>query len=126
MRALIVDDSDGFLVAARSILERDGIEVVGTAVNGVEALRLAEELRPDVVLLDVYLGADSGFEVAQRLGERVRALSGDDWRPAIILISTHPEVEFTELIDESLAIGFLGKAALSAKGIRDLLYGRAD
>lgn len=125
MRALIVDDSDCFLIAARSMLERDGFEVVGTAVNDVEALRLAEEFRPDVVLLDIYLGADSGFEAAQRLGERVRALSRDEWRPAIILISTHAEAEFAELIDESPAIGFLGKPTLSAKRIRELLCGRA-
>ena len=51
MRCLIVDDSQGFLAAARRLLQRQGITVTGVASTGEEALRQAEKLRPDVVLL---------------------------------------------------------------------------
>jgi CheY-like chemotaxis protein len=66
LRWLIVDDSPCFLEAARGLLERQGIMVVGVASNGAEALRLAEELRPDVTLLDIDLGGESGLELARR------------------------------------------------------------
>ncbi len=67
MRCLIVDDSRHFLDAAHGLLERQGIVVVGVASTGAEALRRVEELRPDVTLVDIDLGGESGFEVARRL-----------------------------------------------------------
>jgi CheY-like chemotaxis protein len=56
LRCLIVDDSPRFLAAARGLLERQGIAVVGVASSGAEALRRVAELRPDVTLLDIDLG----------------------------------------------------------------------
>ena len=64
---LIVDDNLLFLEAARDRLEQGGLRVVGVAATSAEALRRAEELRPEVVLVDVMLGTESGFEVARRL-----------------------------------------------------------
>lgn len=64
---LIVDDNRLFLGAARDRLEREGLRVVGVAATSAEALRRAEELRPEVVLVDVRLGGESGFELARRL-----------------------------------------------------------
>src|SRR3954452_19837424 len=55
LRCLIVDDNAPFLEAAASLLEREGIEVVGVASTGDEALRHAQELRPDVALVDILL-----------------------------------------------------------------------
>jgi DNA-binding NarL/FixJ family response regulator len=124
LRCLIVDDSDLFRDAARDLLERDGVTVVGLASTGAEALERAEELKPEVVLLDICLGSDSGFDVARWLEDRARATSGQDWRPAIILVSTHAEDELVELIDQSPAIGFVPKPALSGKRIMELLAGR--
>src|SRR3954466_13487507 len=49
-RALIVDDNDAFLEVAAALLTREGMDVVGVASNSRQALRLVEELRPDVVL----------------------------------------------------------------------------
>ena len=78
LRAVIVDDSAEFLRVARSMLEREGITVVDSAQTGAEALRSAQEHAPDVVLLDVGLGEESGFDVAERLsqgaGARVRVI----------------------------------------------------
>jgi DNA-binding NarL/FixJ family response regulator len=57
VRCLIVDDNDGFLQAARARLNREGIDVVGVASTSAEAVARVGELRPDVVLVDIRLGA---------------------------------------------------------------------
>jgi CheY-like chemotaxis protein len=120
LRCLIVDDSPRFLDAARGLLERQGLTVVGVASNSAEALQRVEELRPDVTLLDIDLGGESGLELARRLHQAGRA-------PApVILISTHAEQDYAELIAASPAIGFLPKTSLSADAIRGLLAGRGD
>ena len=85
LRALIVDDNLEFLETARRLLEGQGIAVVGVASTSAEALCRAEEHNPDVILVDVDLGQESGFDVAERLG----ATAGPR-RPAV-QISVHPE-----------------------------------
>ncbi|WNG89392.1 response regulator [Mycobacterium sp. ITM-2016-00317] len=109
-RCLIVDDSADFRDAARAILERGGIVVVGTAHDVAEALLRARELHPDVALVDVDLGAESGFDVAEQL-------SGIP----VILTSTHDELDFADLIAASPALGFLPKLTLSPGAVRELL-----
>ena len=116
LRSLIVDDNRSFLGAARNLLVREGIEVVGVASTGAEAVRLADELRPDVALVDIDLGEESGFDVARRLAE-LASLNG----ARIVLISTHAEKDFADLIEESPAVGFLPKSDLSASRVYELL-----
>ncbi len=116
LRCLIVDDSPGFLEAARMLLERQGVKVVGVASSTAEALEQAGVLRPDVTLVDIDLGGESGFDLVRRLhAEPGLTPSG------VILISSHAEEDFTELITESPARGFLSKVDLSARAIRELL-----
>ena len=114
VRCVIVDDSPLFLEGATDLLEREGLEVVGAASNSAEAIRLVEELRPDVTLVDVDLGDEDGFELARRLGE-------NSPRTRVILVSTHSEEDLAHLIAMSPAIGFVSKARLSAEAIRDTL-----
>ena len=121
LRCLIVDDSPRFLDAARGLLEGQGITVVGVASNTADALRRTGELRPDVTLLDIDLGGESGLELARRLHGQAGQAPG-----LVILISTHAEQDYAELIAASPAIGFLPKTALSGDAIRDLLAGRRD
>jgi DNA-binding NarL/FixJ family response regulator len=116
LRCLIVDDSPEFLRAARALLEQQGIDVVGTAASAEEAVRRAEEVRSDVTLVDIDLDGDSGFALARTLKARDGAAAGQ-----LIMISTHAEDEFAELIEASPAIGFVAKAELSAGAIRALL-----
>ena len=115
---LIVDDNSFFLEAARDLLEQEGLCVVGVAATSAEALRRAEELRPGVVLVDIMLGGESGFELARRLAGDHRG-SG----PTVILISTLSEADFARLIAESPAAGFLPKRALSAQAIQRIVDG---
>jgi DNA-binding NarL/FixJ family response regulator len=116
MRCLIVDDSPRFLEAARGLLEREGIVVVGVATNGADAIRRAVEHGPDVILVDIDLGGQSGFDVVRRLTCEV-----DQAPSAVILISTHAEEDYADLIAASPAVGFLPKTKLSAGAIRKLL-----
>jgi CheY-like chemotaxis protein len=116
LRCLIVDDNAGFLRSARLLLQREGIDVVAVASTGDEARRRTEELKPDVVLVDVELGHESGFEVAGRLRGEVGASP-----PDVILISIHAEEDLADLIDASPALGFVAKSHLSARAIHDVL-----
>jgi CheY-like chemotaxis protein len=116
LRCLLVDDSPRFLGAAHDHLEREGIVVVGVATSIDQALDQAERLRPDVALVDIDLADESGFELARRLQR-----PGGPAVAAVILISTHAEEDFADLIAASPAVGFLSKAALSADAIRGLV-----
>ena len=93
LRCVIVDDSPDVLRAASELLECQGIVVVGVAATGVEALGLVEELEPDVVLVDIDLGPESGFDLARRLVE-----IPDRAGTRSILISTHDGADFANLI----------------------------
>jgi DNA-binding NarL/FixJ family response regulator len=83
-------------------------------------LQREQELRPDVVLVDIMLAGESGFELARRLDEDARGGAA-----AVILVSTHAEADFADLIAESPALGFLPKSALSADAIRRMVNGQA-
>jgi two-component system, NarL family, nitrate/nitrite response regulator NarL len=120
-RCLIVDDNKRFLEAVRALLEREGLGVAAVASTYAEALDLFETLRPDVVLVDIFLGEESGLELARHLAEDGRG-QGD--AATVILISTHSEADLADLIAASPAAGFLPKAELSAKAIRRIVAGR--
>jgi DNA-binding NarL/FixJ family response regulator len=115
LRCLIVDDNASFQHAARTLLEREGMTVVGLASNAAEALRGVRELHPDVVLIDIVLGHESGFDVAREL-----VGSGGEG-PTVIFISTHGEADFADLILETPAAGFVAKSELSAAAIERLI-----
>jgi DNA-binding NarL/FixJ family response regulator len=116
LRSLIVDDNTHFLAAARDLLEREGVEVVGVASSAAEALQLADELRPDVALVDIDLGEESGLDLARRL-----AAGDGEGRSRVVLISAYSENDFADLIAASPAVGFVPKAELSAERIEEVL-----
>jgi CheY-like chemotaxis protein len=116
LRVLIVDDNRSFLEAASVLLERQGLSVVGVALTTAAALRETEQLQPDLILVDITLGEESGLELARNLREHDRGNG-----PAVILISTHAEADFADLIAESPSRGFLAKPELSAEAIHRIL-----
>ena len=112
-RCLIVDDNASFLEAAATLLEREGLTVVGVASTIEDALRQAKLLQPDVVLVDIMLGSENGLDLARRLAE-------SNGGATVILVSTQAEEDFAELIADTQAAGFVPKSALSAAAIRRL------
>jgi DNA-binding NarL/FixJ family response regulator len=118
LRCLIIDDSPTFIRAARAHLEREGVVVVGVALTSGDALRLVDDVHPDVILLDVHLADESGFELASRLAREHRV------DPAqMILISTHSREDFGDLVTGAPVAGFLSKSELSLARIQSLLGG---
>jgi len=115
LRCLIVDDNASFLEAASILLQRQGITVVGVASTTTAALRQTRQLLPDVVLVDIMLGDESGFDLAQSLADM------DSGGIAVILISTQEESDFADLIEAAPVAGFVPKSELSANAIRRLV-----
>ena len=120
-RCLIVDDSPVFLQTAVRLLQRDGFEEIRTASTIAEALACMEEFRPDVTLVDVYLGEENGFDLVEQLDR-----AGWCSRSAVILVSTHDPQELANAIASSPAAGFISKIALSSGAINDLMSARDD
>jgi DNA-binding NarL/FixJ family response regulator len=119
IRCLIVDDNRQYLEAARVLLEREGLTVAGVATTGKEAFRQAKALHPDVVLVDISLGEENGFDLARELVE-----DGVGADLTVIMISTRAEEDVADLLAESPAAGFVPKAELSAAAILRLVDGR--
>jgi len=110
---LIVDDHPSFRASARMLLECEGYEVVGEAVDGAQALAEAARLTPDVVLLDVGLPDLDGFEVTSRLA--------GNGGPAVVLTSSRECCDYGSLAERSGARGFITKAELSGARLGALL-----
>jgi CheY-like chemotaxis protein len=114
LRCLIVDDNVSFLEAAVALLEGEGLTVVGVASDIAEAVQQVKELQPDVVLMDIVLGPESGFELVRRL------VAANPDGPELILTSTYSEADFADLINQAPVAGFVAKSELSANTIRRL------
>jgi len=72
IRILVVDDFEPFRRFVRSTLQaRSELQVVGEASDGLEAVQKAEELQPDLILLDIGLPSLNGFEAADRISKLV-------------------------------------------------------
>ena len=96
------------------LLEAEGFEVVGEAVDGESALTEAGRLNPQLVLLDVQLPDIDGFDVAARLTDHVGA-------PTVILCSSRDSSDFGPLVSRSGARGFVPKGELSGERLEELL-----
>jgi DNA-binding NarL/FixJ family response regulator len=70
LRVLVVDDQELVRAGFRMILERSGLDVVGEAGDGVEAVRLADEHAPDVILMDVRMPRMDGIEATRQIVAR--------------------------------------------------------
>ena len=119
VRCLLVDDSKCFLEAASTLLEGQGLAVVGRTSTSAEALARVRELEPDVTIVDVGLNGESGFDLAWQL-----AAASDGPSTSTILTSTRGESDLAELVAVTPVLGFISKHELSADAIRDFLADR--
>jgi DNA-binding NarL/FixJ family response regulator len=109
---VIVDDHPSFRASARTLLELEGFEVVGEAADGAAGLEIAEELEPELVLLDVALPDTNGFEVAERLA---------GGRSKVILTSSREQRDLGSRVRSSGALGFIPKDRLSGQALAAML-----
>ena len=116
LSCVIVDDNPGFLAAARQLLEGQRVDVVGVASTTAEAVERIAAMRPDVTLVDVNLGNESGYDLARRL---VAASDGTPTR--VILISTYSQADLADALPAGSTIPFVSKADLSEAAIRAAL-----
>lgn len=114
LRVLVVDDHEGFRVAARSLLAAAGYLVVGEASDGESALTETARLRPDVLLLDIQLPGVDGFAVAEEVARRGA-------RPVVVLVSSHDAGTYGRRLDDAPVAGFLSKSELSGPALARLL-----
>jgi DNA-binding NarL/FixJ family response regulator len=106
-RVLIVDDQEPFRLAARMVVEAtDGFEAVGEAETGEDGVRLAHELNPDLVLMDVNLPGINGLEATRQI------LSSTD-RVVILLLSTYEAEEYAPRAAECGAAAYIPKSEFS-------------
>jgi DNA-binding NarL/FixJ family response regulator len=115
LTCLIVDDSAVFISAATRLLETRGVKVVAVASTASDAAARAVETGPDIALVDIDLGDEDGFEVAELLA----SLAPD--APAVVLVSGDAPGDLRDRIDASSALGFIAKIDLSAGQIEKLL-----
>lgn len=121
LRCVIVDDSHTYVEVARKVLTQQGLSVVGVASSRAEAVIIVADVQPDVVLIDVNLGDESGFDLVNTLLGAHEATS-----MTVILTSIRAEEDLSELIAASPAAGFVAKTDLSASIVRDFHNARFD
>jgi signal transduction histidine kinase len=109
IRVLVADDHALFRQGIVSLLEREpGLRVVGQASDGAEAIRLAEELRPDVAVLDVNMPIMSGLEAARAIRNRFPEMR-------IIGVSMFADVEIADSMRAAGAYAYLSKDRASGE-----------
>ena len=103
IRILLVDDHKLIRVGLRNILiEQPGIEIVGEAGNGEDGVRLARELKPDVVVLDINMPGMNGVEATRKLTRL-------DTPPKVLIVSVHSQDPVPARLLEAGASGYLTK-----------------
>ncbi|MDI6712174.1 MAG: response regulator [Anaerosomatales bacterium] len=101
MRVLIAEDEAIIRMDLREMLEEEGHEVVGEARDGAEAIRLARELRPDVVFMDIKMPGTDGLEAA-------RALCDERVAP-VVMVTAFSQASYVEEACAAGAMGYLVK-----------------
>jgi CheY-like chemotaxis protein len=114
LTCVIVDDNTDFLDTASVLLQQEGVNVVAVAKTSAEAIQQVAEARPTVTLVDIYLGDESGLELARRLVDQPEGSE-------VLLISSYAETDVAEIVAASPAIGFLQKSRLSRRAIQNAL-----
>jgi len=120
LSVIVVDDQAPFRLAARAVLRRtEGFSLVGEAENGLQAVALANEVRPDLVLMDINMPEMGGIEATRRIMDELPDT-------VVILCSTYGVSDLPPDARLSGARAYVHKEQLSAKTIRRLWDERGD
>jgi two-component system chemotaxis response regulator CheY len=101
-RALIVDDSGMMRQMIRTLLEKNGVEVVGAAENGKQAVELYTELKPDFVTMDMIMPQQSGLQTLKQIRQQ-------DPQAVVIMISSLSAEDSAAVCTEVGASGYIVK-----------------
>lgn len=103
IRVVLADDHPAMRAGLRALLEASGVvEVVGEAATGLEAVRVVQAMRPDVLVLDMELPELSGVEVAERL-------AADGCETRILAFSAHDDPAYVSRLLQVGAAGYITK-----------------
>ena len=109
VRVLLAEDHHLVRQGLRALLEREpGLEVVGEAADGLDALHLIQDLQPDVVVLDITMPGLNGLEVLRRVSQRLPAVR-------VLMLSVHEGEEYVLRALQAGASGYLLKRSLGAE-----------
>jgi NarL family two-component system response regulator LiaR len=127
IRVILADDHHVVRSGIRSELERHSdIEVVGEASNGHDTLRLAQQLQPDVIVLDISMPDIPGTEVTEQLNQIPIPTQGASWPPYVLILSAYCEQEYVYSLFAAGAKGYLLKdesPGRIAASIRQIMRG---
>ena|SRR5207302_1150009 len=114
VRVMIVDDQEPFRLAARLVVEStEGFDVVGEAETGEDSIRMAQELDPDLVLMDVNLPGINGLDATRKILEDAKH------RVVILLLSTYEESEYGPRAAECGAAAYIPKSSFEPDRLAD-------
>jgi len=100
---LLAEDNVSFRKSVKALIETDeDINVVGEAKNGREAVEIALDLQPEVVIMDIAMPLLNGLEATQQIVERSSSIR-------VIILSAHPDPEYIERAFKCGASGYLIK-----------------
>ena len=125
VRVLIVDDQAPFRMAARMVVDAtDGFEVVGEAESGEDSVRLAADLHPDLVLMDVNLPGINGLDATRQI---LAAAEGNaDAAVVVLLLSTYEEAEYAPRAAECGAAAYIPKAVFGPDRLEEAWSAASD
>ena len=102
MRVIMIDDHALFRVGLQGLLEQRGIEVIAAVAEGSEGIKLAQEIEPDIILLDLRMPDMSGLEVLRKIKEKEIKI------PVVMLTTSNEEKDLVEALRNG-AQGYLLK-----------------
>lgn len=109
-RVLVVDDHPDVRAAVSAMLAAGGFAVVGAVARGAEAVAVASEKRPDIVVLDIRLPDVDGIAVAEQLARLPTP-------PAVVLVSSRDASVYGRRLASAPVRGFIPKSALTAPAL---------
>jgi DNA-binding NarL/FixJ family response regulator len=112
-RVLVADDDEGIRQALRDLLTEEGMEVVGEAADGAEAIDLALQAKPDVILMDLRMPVLGGAEATAKIREQLPTTQ-------VIILSAYDDPALNKSAEEAGAYAYLVKGC-SAGLVRDVL-----